>query len=171
MRSISKEIFRLFTVLLFLTFVHGALAEETFKDFDGNPHAIKDFVGNGKWMVVMLWASDCHVCNQEINQYIAFHKNHMDKDAVVLGVSLDGDEKKADANDFFSRHKVNFPSLIGEPEQVAAMYQNLTGAEWIGTPTFMVYTPAGKLLGAQVGAVPPEIIESFIDRESQAAKK
>ncbi|WP_455210067.1 TlpA family protein disulfide reductase, partial [Kaarinaea lacus] len=89
----------------------------------------------------------------------------------ILGVSLDGDEKKADAQNFLSRHKVNFPSLIGEPEVVAGLYQNLTGSEWVGTPTFLVYTPKGELIGAQVGAIPPATIESFIVRESQAANK
>jgi hypothetical protein len=49
------------------------------------------------------------------------------------------------------------------------MYQNLTGDTWVGTPSFMVYTPDGKLLGAQAGAVPVSVIESFIQRESSGA--
>lgn len=153
--------------LLFITNVGAA---ENLLDFDGKPSAIENYAGKGKWLVVMLWASDCHVCNQEVHQYTAFHKKHADKDAVVLGVSLDGAEKKKDAIAFLSRHKVNFPSLIGEPEVVAGMYQDLTGSQWVGTPTFMVYTPHGELIGAQVGAIPPATIESFIERESKAAK-
>ena len=148
----------------------SAWGSEGLTDFEGKPGSIENYAGKGKWLVVMLWASDCHVCNQEVHQYVAFQKKHADKDAVMLGISLDGNEKKNDARDFLKRHKVNFPSLIGEPEVVADTYQNLTGAQWVGTPTFMVYTPTGELIGAQVGAIPPETIEAFIARESQTAK-
>ncbi|KPJ95425.1 MAG: hypothetical protein AMJ55_03820 [Gammaproteobacteria bacterium SG8_15] len=146
------------------------IATENFDDFQGNQKSIADYTGNGKWLVVMLWASDCHVCNQEAHQYIKFHQEHVGKDAQVLGISLDGMAKKTDAQEFIKRHQVNFPSLIGEPEKVASMYQELTGDTWIGTPSFMVYTPKGELLGAQAGAVPVSVIESFIERESAAAQ-
>ena len=163
---------RIVAIILFaLMEINSVWAAAPLKDLDGKQSAIADYVGKGKWLVVMLWASDCMVCNQEIDHYTAFQTKHSGKDAVMLGVSIDGDEKIKDAKEFMSRHKVNFPSLIGEPEQVAGMYQELTGTEWIGTPTFMVYNPKGELIGAQTGAVPTEIIESFIDRESQATKK
>ena len=86
-------------VILTLFLSAGSFASETFDDFSGNQKSIKDYVGNGKWLVVMLWASDCHVCNQEAHQYVKFHKLHKDKDAIVLGISLDGKNKKADAKE------------------------------------------------------------------------
>jgi len=135
-----------------------------------NQKSIADYTGKGKWLVVMLWASDCHVCNQEAHQYIKFHQDRVNKDAQVLGISLDGVAKKNDAQEFIKRHQVNFPNLIGEPEKIATMYQELTGDTWIGTPSFMVYTPKGELLGAQAGAVPVPVIESFIERESAATQ-
>ena len=158
-----------FTIILFTA--NGFAADENFTDFNGNVKSISDYAGKGKWLVVMLWASDCQVCNKEAHQYVEFHKQHKDKDALVLGISLDGEEKKSDAKDFLKRHKINFPSLIGEPMKVASMYQNKTGSPWIGTPSFMVFAPSGELLGAQVGAVPVSVIESFIERESATTKQ
>lgn len=139
-------------------------------DFGGKPQNITDHSGKGKWLVVMLWASDCHVCNAESQQYVKFHDKHKNKDATIIGVSLDGNTKKKDAEAFIKRNGINFPNLIGEPEAVMTMYQELTGAEWVGTPSFMVYNPKGELIGAQAGAVPPSIIESFIERESSTSK-
>jgi peroxiredoxin len=159
-----------FIGLLILLFSSSTYAGEKFDDFSGNQKSVADYVGNGKWLVVMLWASDCHVCNQEAHQYVNFHKQHKSKDAHILGISLDGASKKSEAREFLQRHKINFPSLIGEPEKVATMYQELTGGSWVGTPSFMVYTPGGELLGAQAGAVPVSVIESFIEREAAAAK-
>ena len=146
----------------------NALANETSTKFVGNETAINDYTGKGKWLVVMIWASDCHVCNKEAHQYMAFHKQHKDKDAQVLGISIDGQEKLKDAHDFMKRHQLNFPNLIGEPLDIATMYQNQTGGNWVGTPSFMVFNPKGELIGAQAGAVPVSIIESFIERESAA---
>ena len=59
-------------------FISSAVAAEgqpvaIMKDFDGEFHGLKEYTGQGKWTVVMLWASDCHVCNQEAANYQAFH--------------------------------------------------------------------------------------------------
>jgi peroxiredoxin len=136
------------------------------KGFDGSFHALDEYTGKGQWTIVMLWASDCHACNAEAKQYVKFHKAHKDKDARMLGVSMDGMEKKDEAEKFVQRHNVSFPNLIEEPLKVAQLYENLTGQPWVGTPSFLVYAPTGELRAAQVGAVPTQIIESFIAKES-----
>lgn len=137
------------------------------KGFDDSIHTLGEYTGQGKWTVVMMWASDCHACNAEAKQYVKFHEAHKDKDAIILGVSLDGQSKKTEARQFIQRHGVTFHNLIDEPEKVANLYSGLTGQPWIGTPTFLVYSPAGELLAAQVGAVSTDIIESFINKESK----
>lgn len=139
------------------------------KDFNGNPQKLSEYTGNGKWTVVMFWASDCRVCNAEIGQYIAFNQAHKDKDARIVGVSLDGQSGLAAARDFIKRHNVTFPNLVGEPQDVAELYQSLTGSDWVGTPSFLVYNPQGKLMAAQAGAVPTALIEKFIKSNSQSA--
>lgn len=138
------------------------------QDLEGAFHGLDEFTGQGKWTVVMLWASDCHACNEEAHQYVKFHEDHKNSDATVLGISLDGKQKLDDAKQFVTRHGVSFPNLINEPLQVMQFYSGATGQAFIGTPTLMVYDPQGKLRGAQVGAVPVDIIEAFIARESVA---
>jgi len=131
-------------------------------DFSGAPKSISDYTGNGKWRIVMIWASDCHFCNKEAPNYVKFNQAHEKKDAQVLGISMDGKEKIQDAKDFIKRHHLNFPNLIGEPMNVAMEYMQLTNKNWVGTPSFLVYDPSGKLLAAEAGAVPVEVIENFI---------
>lgn len=137
-----------------------------FEDFKGKPQALENHLGNGKWLVVMMWASDCYVCNKEAHQYVDFHMIHSDTDATVLGISLDGESRKKDAEKFIKKHSVDFPNLIAEPEYVSALYQNLTGQFFAGTPTFLIYSPDGELKAAQAGAVPTTIIEDFIKQSS-----
>ena len=147
------------------------------QDFKGNAQSLNDYKGKGKWTIVMMWASDCHVCNQEAHQYVDFHKKHSNKDATVLGVSLDGAEKKTDAEGFLKKHTINFHNLSGEPTDVGAVYRDLTGDSVRGTPNFLIFSPDGDLRAQQVGAVPTDLIEQFMVSEAalieqeKAAKK
>ena len=138
--------------------------------FDGKPAEVSNYTGGGKWLVVMIWASDCHICNKEASQYVDFHFVHQDDDARVLGISIDGQAKKAEAEKFIERHKVNFPNLIGEPGEVAEWFARLTGSPFVGTPTFLFYDPSGKLVAKQVGAVPTELIEAFMEQQASTEK-
>ena len=155
---------------MLLLFVGQAYAMNLMKDFDGAYHSLDEYTGKGKWAVVMIWASDCQACNQEATNYVKFNKEHKEKDAFILGISTDGREKKAEAVKFIERHGVDFNNLIDEPGNVARLYSSLTGQPFVGTPTFLLFSPVGELRAAQVGAVPTEIIESFIAKETLAAK-
>ncbi len=137
-------------------------------DFKGNSRTIESYAGKGKWLLVMFWASDCHICNREAHEYVDFHFTHSDKDATVLGVSIDGKVKFKDAVKFIKKHSIDFPNLIGEPEDVTAIYSKYAESRWVGTPSFLLFNPKGELKAAQVGAVPPTVIENFME---QAANK
>ncbi|MBD3670102.1 MAG: TlpA family protein disulfide reductase [Gammaproteobacteria bacterium] len=132
----------------------------------GNPARIEDYTGKGKWLVVMIWAHDCHVCNAEASHYDFFHDAHKRTDATVLGVTLDGQAHREEAMEFVARHDLSFPNLIGEPSDVMRMFSELTQVAWVGTPSFLIYDPEGKLVVQQIGAVPVELIEAFIKRNS-----
>ena len=139
-------------------------------DFDGKPRDLQDFVGKGKWTLVMFWASDCPICNSEAPSYAMFHDIHHDTDAIVVGVSLDGKAKAEAAQAFLERHLVDFPNLIGEPRDIAGLFTRLTEGRqpWLGTPSFLLYSPKGELVGWQIGPVSVEAIEAYI-REQQGS--
>lgn len=138
-----------------------------FKDFSDNPSNIENYTKNGKWTVLMIWASDCHVCNMEISQYVALHQRNQENNIQVLGLSVDGMQKKTDAENFIRRHNVNFQNLWAEPEYVSRFYNTQTGESWVGTPTFLVYAPDGSLKAQRAGVLPAEIIENFIQQQSK----
>lgn len=138
-----------------------------FKDFNGKPASFEDYVGKGKWVVVMIWRSDCHVCDLKAKSYDDFHIKHKDKDAMVLGLSTDGQSKLAAAREFVNRHALHFPNIIGEPRDVAIRFTNLTGVDWSGTPTILVYSPTGELAVQQAGAVPVELLEEFLEQQQK----
>jgi len=139
-----------------------------FSSLDGKPEKMESHTGNGRWLVVMIWASDCHICNTEAKTYDQFYRSRHDTSVSVLGISIDGEEKNAAARQFVNRHKLSFPNLIGEPGMVGLYFSALTKESLRGTPTFMVFDPNGDLAAVQAGAVPPESIDRFIERKRAA---
>lgn len=169
-KILKNQLLAMMVILLAFPIAVGAVE---FSDFDGSSGALDAYTGNGKWVVLKIWAHDCHICNQEASEYVAFHNKHKDKDAVMLGLSLDGKKNLKKAKKFMRRHKIPYTTLLGEPEAVASYYQNKTGSPWLGTPTFMIFDPAGKLVAETAGAVPTSLIENFITENSigKSAKK
>lgn len=157
--------------LLAVLFTFGLLsasaqAEDTFRDMQGNITTLEQQQEPGKWTVVMIWASDCHVCNEEAGQYSDFHTAHAQKDAKIIGLSLDGQQGKGKAEAFIERNGVIYPNLLGDVRAVADWYQMQTGEAFRGTPTFVVFGPTGELQAAQPGAVAPSVIEKFMAKNS-----
>jgi peroxiredoxin len=138
-------------------------------DFEGNLHSLDEYTGKGKWTVVMIWAYSCPICNQEVQKYDMFHADHADKDAIVVGISIDGGGNERQARDFIDRHELEFPNLIADAGTVAQLHHALSGRQLVGTPTFLLFAPDGALSGMQVGPLEPEIVEAFMRQQAQVA--
>lgn len=153
--------------ILFTAVSAAGANDGPFTDFDGQPRTVESYAGNGKWLVVMIWAHDCHVCNMEVEGYAQFHDDHQDRNAAVLGISLDGKAKKADAEAFIERHDLPFPNLIGELTPTMLFFAAQTQSQFRGTPSILLYGPDGELRAAQAGAVPVASIERYIAQNSK----
>lgn len=94
--------------------------------------------------------------------YEQFHRDPENHNAMMLGITLDGEDREQQAEHFISRYELAFDNLLGEPEVVSAYYQVVTGSRWIGTPSFLIFDPQGELRAKQAGAVEVDIVEQFI---------
>lgn len=139
------------------------------KDMKGNDHTLHDYAIKDKWLVVMVWQSDCHVCNQEAEGYDAWYKKNKSGASTLIGMSTDGWENKEAAQGFLDEHKVTFPSTLISFEELNKYYQDFTGQSFFGTPSFLIYSPTGELKAAQTGAVPTDLIDNYIRDNSQQA--
>ncbi len=145
----------------------AAPVAETLYDLDGRPRALAEYTGGGKWLVVMVWASDCAVCNKEVHEMVAFHAAHRARDATVLGISVDGPGRKADALAFIRRHAVDFPNLIDGGRAFAGIYLRETGRAWFGgTPMNLIYGPSGAFVARHIGPLTQADIEAFIAQQT-----
>ncbi len=134
-------------------------------DFSDNAVQFDDYIKAKQWTVVMFWASNCHICNVEVQGFVKLHAEKSDNNIRVLGISIDGKAKKADAQEFINIHGVNFPNLIGEQETIAKLYKDYTNENWVGTPTYVVFSPSGKIMAQRAGMLPPKLIVRFIENQ------
>ncbi len=160
MRSVVKLSLFLF-VSLFLLQANAAVPDIKARDIDGKIHNVNQYIGQGKWTAVVFWAHNCHICNQEIEQMAFFHDDHAEKDATVLGISMDGFAQVEKARGFINRHDLNFPNLLIELSELE--FLKFGGGRYVGTPTFYLYNPEGKLLAKNIGPVSAEDLENFIN--------
>jgi peroxiredoxin len=127
---------------------------------DGKSRNVNQVIGHGKWTVVVTWAHDCGVCAREIHEMVDFHNVHRDKDAVVLGVSIDGYDLAREARAFVAEHKLPFENLIAEPDDAVMM--KFGAGHFVGTPTYYVYNPQGEIVGQNIGPVTRAEVETFM---------
>lgn len=165
----KKYWMRIALLLLILPFAASAAPDLVLKDFNGNARNVSDYIGKGKWTVVVVWAHNCPTCNNEIHHMTFFHDAHKDTDATVLGVTVDGWSKRDKAAVFVETHALNFPNLIAEPRQDVMI--KFGGGEFYATPTFYIYSPKGKFMARQVGPLSQEDVEGFINSAKQASSK
>ena len=152
---------------LMLNTAHATAPELTLPDLEGRPHTLNEYIGHGKWVVMVFWMHDCKICASEIHHLQAFHAAHADKDAIVLGISIDGTDRVKDARRFAAKHKLTFPNLLTEPDFDAL--QKFGGGKFLGTPTQYFYDPVGRLVARKIGPISRADIEGFIDAFSSSS--
>lgn len=135
------------------------------KTLDGKTRNVSEFIGHGKWTVVVVWAHDCHICSMEIHEMTDFHQAHQSTDAIVLGVTIDGIDQANEARKFVNKHKLPFVNLIAEPRQDVLL--KFGGGQFVGTPTYYVYNPKGEIVGRNVGPVTRQEVETFLATPDQ----
>ena len=145
-------------LLLAPMLVLAAPTDVGFKDFEGKDRRAGEFIGKGKWTVVAVWSADCPICKREIFHMTFLSDEHKGKDIDVLGLSIDGPENSKYAQRFIDDQGLNFPNLIGTPDDASL----LSGTMFIGTPTYYFFAPDGKFVAQRVGPTTQDEAESAI---------
>lgn len=144
-----------------------------FRGLNGENRALDAFLGNGKWVLVAVWGSDCFVCNLEAHHLVNFHAARNGKDAMVVGISTDGTNAQA-AERFITKNKLNFPNLIGSAGDISRLAYAAGASAFRGTPTHYLFSPGGQLVAVSTGSTSQSQIEQFIEQlqvEERSARK
>ncbi|WP_214660464.1 TlpA family protein disulfide reductase [sulfur-oxidizing endosymbiont of Gigantopelta aegis] len=138
------------------------IPELSLMGIDDQQHAMSDYIGKGKWVIVNIWGPKCPPCVEEMPELQSFHEDHQNKDAIVVGIAIDypsfGPGNAQDVREFAEDNFISYPLLLGDTQSS----EQLGAGPLSGTPTTLLFTPSGKLEGMQVGAITQKILEDFI---------
>ncbi len=152
----------IFSLLIFTTNIAYSSDWTEVRTLEGKFTTLSQHFEKDKWTLVMLWTTNCGICQREYPIMSEFHDKHKDIDAKVLGVSLDGYSKLDLITEHIKEMPMSFDNLIGEISVVAFNYESATEERLRGTPTFLMFNPDGQLVGHNPGPVKPEALEKFI---------
>lgn len=158
-----------FMLLILPLAAQAAAPDIPVKSMQGQKQNVNQFIGKGQWTVVMLWAHNCHICNQEVQTYNFFHDEHKSKGIRVLGVSVDGWANHKKAQGFVNNHELDFANVIIEPKQ--SLMVKFGGGKFVGTPTFFIYNREGELVARNIGAISGDEVYGFIKSQDKTIGK
>lgn len=150
-------------VLIFSLSAGSALAKGiNVQTLAGETSQFGEHIIKGKWTIVMVWTTYCGVCREEYPKISEFHERHKDKNAVVLGISLDGFGTGLKVEAYRQKQHHTFPSLLANAEEFAEPYEKTTGTNFSGTPTYLIFDDQQRLQAFKNGKLDLAELETFI---------
>ena len=142
--------------------IQGALKSMSLK-----PASLDDFVAmhdsaNPRWTLVMIWSTTCHVCDHEVPKYAKFAEQSEQTGIDVVGVALDGFDGRDAVKRFFREREVSLTNLMADPRLFSLEYAARVGEALRGTPTFLLFSPDGRLRANNPGALRIEALERYV---------
>lgn len=162
----KKPINFIFLALLICTFSQSTFSEAhdiLLDDLEGNQHSLNEFIGKGKWVVLNIWATACPYCRDELDDLIDFHERHAEKDAIVIGLTVDwpsfGFPDKEYLANFALDYFIDYPLLMIDQE----LASQVVGKDVNMIPLTFFYNPEGTLVYRLNGVVTKKTLEKIIN--------
>jgi len=152
----------LFCLLAFTA--SNASASFLMQNLRGEKVDLHAYLGQGQWTLVMLWTTDCIPCEEQKPMIQDFHNSHVESNARVIGLALDGPDKQNEIEKLIEKHQPNYVNLITFDDVFPRQFEEQTGKTFSVTPTYVFYKPDGELMGVHVGKVSREALESVVAR-------
>ena len=134
---------------------------------NGKQDAIANHIGKNKWTILEVWESTCPACRMHMPDMVKFDGKL--KNARIVGVTLDGQDGIDAAETFIDEFDIKFPTIVTNYVEMNIWMQQSLGESLVGTPTFILFDPEGKLVAAQPGIVSTASLEKFIIQNSKPA--
>lgn len=123
--------------LILMNWYEKELPDFSVRDIDGNVHTISDY--RGKNVMIILWATWCPPCVEEVPHLIAL-ENIIKRDKLPVKILAISNEDVRTIKNFAARKKINY-TLISSP--TSALPRPLNSVQ--GIPTSFFIDPQGKI--------------------------
>jgi len=149
-------------MLLALSVSPAAQSAFLMQSLDGDRVDLHDYLGKGKWTLVMLWTTDCIPCEEQKPMIQDFHTANKDSKAEVIGLALDGPAMQDEIDKLIAHHQPDYTNLVAFDDVFLRQFQEETGKSYSVTPTYLFYRPNGELLGVHLGKVSRQALDAVV---------
>jgi peroxiredoxin len=136
----------------------GAFFSQTFKDLDGEPHAMARW--QGQLVVVNFWATWCPPCVEEMPDLQRVHDEYRSRGVVVVGLGIDN---PSSLKRFRDEHKLALPLYAAGAagSELGKALGNASGA----LPYTLLIDRKGRIVRARLGQIRPSELRSWLDSQ------
>ncbi len=124
---------------------------------------ISNQIGKGQWTIVEAWHNKCGICMTGMPAMVKSIGTY--PNTKVIGVSLDGDARIAQR--VIRKYHINFPTIMSNVTEFNAYVKKVANKKLTGVPTYMIFSPQGKVVAYQSGKITPQQLRSFIVKLSK----
>jgi len=138
------------------------LSNPALEGSDGVTHHLKDFIGKGRWGIMVVWGAKCPACLEEMPDVQGLYDRRDTTNIDVVGLVIDYpsfdfpdiQEVQLYEEDNF----LTFPNLMIDYQ----VFADLGLGRLKGTPTIIVLNPKGEAVDMRVGVIPMSEVERVI---------
>lgn len=120
----------------------------TARDIEGKSLRLSTYLGK-QAVLLNFWQTWCEPCMAEFPHLRKMYESNKDKGFVLIGVAMDGPETVANVPAFVKRNQLNFPVVLDEDSQIAAIYNPKKSA-----PLSVLIDKTGKVSAIREGYNP-----------------
>lgn len=134
--------------------VDSRINDYDIKLLDGGNVRMPNLVGNGKVVLVNIWATWCGPCRREIPDLVAIQKKFKDNDIEVVGLTVEEPDQENLVRAFAKQYSINYK--IGfSPGDVFSLFNQANGGNpRAPIPQSFIFDKNGKLIDSVVGMRP-----------------
>ena len=122
-------------------------------------NSVMEQLQEGRWELVMFWATYCPVCKTDFENLAAFIEDNPELPFTVVGVVVDGDKARDKAIQQINDRNLNYAHVITDFEQGQTLYKSVTDSALIGVPSQMLFNKENKMVGFSRNAIDIEALE------------
>ena len=160
------KLFQLFYTSLLVLFICSASVHADPRQIMVTDHklqrSVEQQMNKGQWELIMLWATNCHVCKVDFKKIKAFIRENQSVPLTVIGVVIDGLKEKEKAGRLIEKHKLDYTHLLTNYPSADEFYQANAETKLLGTPSYLLYNPENKLVAFNPNSIDLDALEILI---------